>query len=150
MFETIPIYQAKRDFSAIVRDSSERGKVFVVGNTQRRDAPRSLVIGEAPLHSILNAFSCHPQWEEDEKQGLFTAYIPEIDMWGQGTTRKSAAEDALAAAREYSDLYVKDVDFYNRVGRGKHFPFLLRLWLSSTDSDAMKVLGFESLDGTGA
>lgn len=72
------------------------------------------------MNAMLDSHAFHPQWEEDTEQRLWTVYVPEIDVWGQGPSREDAAGDLVGAALDYADVYRHDTDFYAKVGKAGH------------------------------
>ncbi len=138
---TLSVYEAKREFSSLVRESSELGKVYLVANAQRKHAPRTVILGASTLKTMLERYDFHPQWEEDAGQRLWTVYVPEIDVWGQGPSQEEAAEDLVSAVLDYVGVYRRDVDFYARVGKAGHFPFVLRLLLAEDREQVRSILG---------
>lgn len=134
----IGVSQAKQEFARLVRESSERYRVFTVRDAQRRDAKAALIIGEELMDLILSEFTCSPSWEEDPEQRLWTVSLPEIEVWGQGATREEAADDLVDAAIECAEVYMDDVPFYLKVGRERHLPYLLRIYRAGTDRAAIR------------
>lgn len=115
---------------------------YRIQNAQRHEAAASLIIGEEAVSLILARYTFTPQWEEDQEQGLWSVYVPEIDAWGQGETQDRSAEDLVTAVLDYMDVYLEDVPFQIKVGRGEHLPYLLRIYLASEDRQAVRqVLG---------
>lgn len=138
----LAVSEAKKDFSRIMRESSEHLRFFKIQNVQRHAASASLLIGEEAVDLILARYTFTLQWEEDQEQGLWSIYVPEIDVWGQGETKDQAAEDLLTAVLDYLDVYLEDVPFHLKVGRREHLPYLLRVYLASEDRQAVRrVLG---------
>lgn len=134
----LAISEAKRDFSRLVRESSEELRIFRIQNLQRHRATASLLIGETAMDLILAGYDFTPQWEEDAEQNLWTVYVPEIDVWGQGATRDDAAEDLVTAVLDYVDLYFEDVPFQIKVNRGAQLPHLLRISRAGEDRQAVR------------
>lgn len=138
----LPVSEAKRDLSRIVREASEHWRVFTIQNAQRRDAAACVVMGEEAMAMILDRFTFTLEWEEDREQGLWSVYVPEIDAWGQGESRESAAQDLARATQDYADIYLDDVPFYVKVGRGDHLPYILRINRTHGDhAEVRRVLG---------
>lgn len=129
---------AKKEFSRLVRESSEQMRVFTVQNAQRHGAKAAVIISEETMDLILQRFTFIPQWEEDREQGLWSVYVPEIDVWGQGETREQAAEDLVSAAIDYADVYMDDVRFHIKVGRQDHLPYILRIYRTGGDRQAVR------------
>lgn len=101
-----------------------------------------MIIGEEAMQLILSRFTFTSQWEEDRDQGLWSVHVPEIDVWGQGETREQAAEDLVTAAIDYADVYMDDVPFQIKVGRGEHLSYVLRIHQEGGDRQAIRrVLG---------
>ncbi len=140
----LAVSEAKRDFSRIVRESSEQLRVFTVQNAQRHGAASSLVIGGTAMELVLSHFTFTPQWEEDADSGLWTVYLPEIDVWGQGETRLQAAEDLIDAALDFMRVFLDDIPFQIKIGRGHYLPYLLRLYQAGDDRQAIRgILGVQ-------
>ena len=135
---TLNVNTAKSQFTELVRGSSEAFKVYRVKNGLRRNAPGSLILGEDALRMLLAQFQIHPQWEEDGEQGLWTVYAPELDVYGQGSTREEAAADLMEAAQEYAELYLEDPQFNFKVGRKDHFPFVILVALAAGNPDQVR------------
>lgn len=142
MTSVIGVAEAKRELPQLIREAGEQQRLFTLGNAQRRNAPRVVLMGEQILEALLEAPACTPEWEEDTEHGLWSVYVPELDLFGQGNTRDEAASDLFAATQEYADLYLEDLRFYFKVNRQHHLPFLLAFTLARGDRDkAMRVLG---------
>lgn len=140
MPEVLAVAEAKKHFPAIIRESSEALKVFRVGNAQRRDAPRAVILGEEAIRTLLGDLKFTPEWEEDKEQGLWSAVVPELDIFGQGATREEARDQLLAAARDYANVYLEDVPFYFKVGRRGHFPYVLAVSLVADQPEKLASL----------
>jgi hypothetical protein len=138
---TLSVHEAKREFSSLVRESAELGQVFLVANAQRKHAPRTVILGASVMKAMLESYAFHPQWEEDTQQRLWTVYVPEIDVWGQGPSQEDAAKDLVDAALDYADVYRHDVGFYAKVGKAGHFPYVLRLLLAEDTEQVRSILG---------
>lgn len=130
--------EAKKHFSELIRESSEALKCFRVGNALRRDAPRSLILGELAVQALLDGLQCHPQWEKDKKQGLWTVVVPELDVFGQGETKEAAVRELLEAAVEMAAVYTQDVAFYFKVDRRHQYPYVMAVLLSADDPDRLR------------
>ncbi len=141
MTDSYSIYEAKTNLSMIVRDSAEKGKVFTISNAQRKRAPRAVVLGEEILRLLLEGYVCTPEWEEDSRNGMWTVYIPEIDDWGQGSTKEEAVLDLLEGVKELADTYLSELPFYLRGGRTRELPYLLKIALAEDLSGVRRVLG---------
>lgn len=141
MPDSYSIYDAKSNFSMIVRDSAEHSKVFLVSNAQRKAAPRAVVLGEDMMRVLLDHFVCHPEWEEDPEMHVWTVFVPEIDEWGEGPTKEAAVADLVDSAAELADMYLADTDFYFRHGRSQEFAYMLRIALAKEADEIRKVLG---------
>lgn len=138
MRDVLPVAEAKKNFTALIRESSEALKVFRVANAQRRQSPRSLILGEAAMEVLLERLTCSPRWEEDPAQRLWSVHVPELDVFGQGATRDEAADDLIEAAVEYSEVYLEDVPFYFKAGRKDHYPYVLAVLLAAGDRDKLR------------
>lgn len=132
--------KAKERLPQLIRESSEAQKFFRVGNANRHNAPRSWIIGEESMETLLSFVRFTPQWEEDPGQGLWTVYVPELDIWGQGETQEMAAEDLLETVEEYAVLYLEDVPFYRKAGRKEHLPYVLTMALAAGNNPKMRKL----------
>ena len=83
-----------------------------------------------------------PQWEHDSEHGLWSVYVPQLDVFGQGATRDEAAEDLLETVREYVEFYLQDPLFYFKAGRRDHFPYVLAVALAADDPKQLRqILG---------
>ncbi len=125
----LPIAEAKKNFSAIVREASEGLRCFRIGNAQRHDAPRAVVLGESAVETLLECLECHPAWEHDEEQGLWSVAVPELGVFGQGVTKDSAVADLLKAAVDSAAAYLEDPVFFAKVARRQEYPFVLAVFL---------------------
>ncbi len=141
MPDSYSVYEAKTNLSMIVRDSAEHGKVFTVANAQRKSAPRAVVLGEAAVRALLDAYVCHPEWEEDAEKHLWTVWVREIDDWGEGPTKEAAARNLVASAKELAEIYLAEIQMYLQHGRSAEFPYMLKIGLSQDDDEVRKVLG---------
>lgn len=142
MTGVISVSEAKKELPQLIREAGEQLKLFTLANVQRRDAPRVVLLGERTLQTLVEHLSCTPEWEEDGEHGLWSVYVPELDVFGQGKTREEAVNSLIEAAQEYADLYLEDAPFYLKVNREHHYPFVIALALARGDrGKATKVLG---------
>lgn len=141
MPDSYSIYEAKTNFSMIIRDSAEHGKVFMVGNAQREASPRAVVLGENVLRLLLDRFTCHPEWEEDVEKGMWTVSVSEAGAWGEGNSKSEAEQDLLENAKALSEGYLEEADLYLKFGRAAVLPLMLRIALARDDGELREVLG---------
>lgn len=141
MPDSYSIYEAKTNFSMIVRDSAEHGKVFMVGNAQRESSPRAVVLGENLLRLLLDRFICHPEWEEDVEKGMWTVSVPEAGAYGEGGSKGEAVQDLLENAKALSEGYLEEADLYLKFGRAEALPLMLKIALARDDAELQRTLG---------
>lgn len=141
MPDSYSIYEAKTNFSMIVRDSAEHGKVFMVGNAQREASPRAVILGENLLRLLLDRFICHPEWEEDAEKGMWTVSVSEAGAWGEGNSKSEAVQDLLENAKALSEGYLEEADLYLRFGRTEFLPMMLKIALARDEAGLQRTLG---------
>ncbi len=141
MPDSFSIYDAKTNFSMIIRDSAERGKVFVVGNAQAKASQKSIIMGEAAVRLLLDNLTCSPAWEEDPELSRWTVYVSEIDAWGEGDTKEDATSDLVQNAKALSEAYLEESALYFKFGRTEVFPYMLKVGLARDDLEVQRVLG---------
>lgn len=138
----LPVSEAKRHFTQLHRDASERLQVFIVADGRRKDAKWSVTLGAEALDALMDDVKFSHEWVEDTENGAWTVIIPELDIYGQGDTQEQAIEDAIEAAKEYAQVYAEDATLYFRVGRRHHYRYVLRILLAlSRGEDLRAVLG---------
>ena len=138
--EVLAIADAKRNFSSIVRESSEALKLYMVGNALRREAPRSVILGEQALQVLLRGVQGHAVWEEDTEHHLWSVEVSEFHVFAQGETKEEAIQDLLLAAVEMAEDYVQDMALYFKMGWQDHFPYALAVVLSAGDPERLRQL----------
>ncbi len=138
--EVLAIADAKKNFSSIVRESSEALKLYMVGNALRREAPRSVILGEQALRVLLRGVQGHPVWEEDAEHHLWSVEVPEFEAVGQGETKEEAVKDLLWAVVELAEDYIEDIAFYFKIGWQDKLPFALAAFLAADDPERLRRL----------
>lgn len=83
-----------------------------------------------------------PEIEFDEEIGIHTVSLPEIDLYGDGTTLEAAINNLLDSVLEFLAIYVEKLDMFSKVESDQKQLFLLKLLRCHGDRDAIKkVLG---------
>lgn len=120
----------------ILEESNQKLRLFAIG--ARDSSLQSWVLGKRLAEIIFKSYSCEVEWEWEEVFGLWLLYVPELDLWGTGGTKKEAVEDLIAAAEDYREVYLQCISFYLSAGREKHLPYVLRLVLAGSDREKIK------------
>lgn len=130
MPEVLAIADAKKNFSTLIRESSESFKCFRVGNALRNDAPKSFIIGEEAIRELVADLHCNPRWEQDTENNLWSVEVPELDIFAQGSTREEAINELLETALDFALVYQHDPAFYFKMGRRRQYPYVLAVLLA--------------------
>lgn len=138
--EVLAVAEAKKNFSSIVRESSEAMKLYMVGNALRREAPRSVILGEEALQVLLQGVQGHPVWEEDAEKHLWSVEVPEFDAVGQGETKEEAVQDLLEAAVDLAEDYIENMALFFKVGWQARFPYALAIFLAANNPARLRKL----------
>ncbi len=128
--------EARKHLSDIVNESNNKLRLFFIKDEE--NSTRSWVMGDKFMELLFDGFSCQVEWEKENKLGFWTAYVPELDLWGKGDTWEEAAEDLVSAALDYMDVFLNNIPFYLKAGRKKHLPYVFRLLQIQGNQDKMK------------
>jgi len=132
----LPLSEAKELLAEILRKSNEQLRLFVI---QEEGYPlQSWVVGEKLVEIMLEEFSCGVEWEQEKDIGIWTVYVPELDIWGTGNTKDEAAEDLVSAVQDYMEVFLESIPFYLGAGRKKHLPYIFRLLLAKGNRKKIK------------
>lgn len=128
--------EARKHLADIVSDSNKKLRLFFIKDEE--NSLRSWVMGEKFVELLFDSFTCQVEWEKESKLGFWTAYVPELDLWGKGDTWEEAAEDLVSAALDYMEVFLNNIPFYLNAGRKKHLPYIFRLLMLQGNRDKMR------------
>jgi hypothetical protein len=130
--------EAKEHLGEVIEDSNSKLRLFFIKDEET--SQRSWVIGERLVKALFAGFSCSAELEKEHCLGFWTAYVPELDLWGRGDTREEAEEDLLSAALDYVEVFLENLPFYIGAGRKKHLPYICNLLLVMDSKNKMRKL----------
>ena len=114
-----------------IRRAALEGHEVIITNTKKRINNESVsVIASSLLDSLIER-SCKfsPSWIKEDGDENYTLYVPEVDVFGVGSTKEAAVESLITTIQEYATLYFGDLRFYlsPTVNRESHFGYLRRV-----------------------
>lgn len=128
MSHSVSATAARRQWSAFFsRAIHDRWPVLI----ERRRGERGLLIGSDELELVLSSYEFHAEalFEAD----AVSIWLPELALYGRGSTFDDAQGDLVEEVREYVDEYMEDAGLYLRApNRVDHFPYVLRAFLADS------------------
>lgn len=128
MSHAISATDARRQWSSFFsRAVNDRWPVLI----ERGRDERGLLIGSDELELVLRSYEFHPE-------ALFQAdgvsiWLPELALYGRGSSFDDAQSDLVEEVREYVDEYMGDAGLYLRApNRADHFPHVLRAFVADS------------------
>lgn|GEM_PF-1717827 len=134
--QLLALGEAAKDLAEVIKESNKMLRFFLIKDEQSE--LQSWVLGERMAEMLLQDFSCRVEWEKEHKFGIWMVYVPELDVWGKGDTEEEAAEDLVSAAVDYMEVFLKCIPFYFGIGRKKHLPYIVRLFLVRGNRDKIR------------
>lgn len=128
--------EAKKHLADVIKESNKKLRLFFIKDEET--SLRSWVLGEGLAEKLFENFSCRVELEKEPKLGFWTAYVPELDLWGRGDTKEEAADDLLAAALDYMEVFLENIPFYIGAGRKNHLPYVFRLLTTGGNKEKLK------------
>lgn len=87
---------------------------------------------------LMGFLKFNPIIESGEEQGGYTIALNEIDMYGEGDTIDAAKENLIDSILEYIDIYVEQIDVFNKVERMEKQVYMLKLIRCDGDRDKIR------------
>lgn len=136
MSHSISATDARRQWSSFFsRAVHDRWPVLI----ERGRGERGLLIGSDELELVLSHYEFHPEvvFEED----AVSIWLPELALYGRGSSFDDAQSDLFEEVREYVDEYMADAGLYLRApNRAGHFPYVLRAFVADPTDGLQDVL----------
>jgi hypothetical protein len=136
MAHSVSATDARRQWSSFFsRAVHDRWPVLI----ERGRGERGLLIGSDELELVLSAYEFHPEalFEAD----AVSIWLPELALYGRGSSFDDAQSDLVEEVREYVDEYMGDAGLYLRApNRADHFPFVLRAFVADSAGSLSDVL----------
>jgi len=128
--------EAKKHLADVIKESNKKMRLFFIKDEE--NSLRSWIMGEQLMEMLFDGVSCCPEWEKEHQLGIWTVYVPELDVWGKGETEEEAAEDLVSAAFDYMEVFLGNVPFFLSAGRKKHLPYIFSVMLMHGNRDKMR------------
>ena len=136
--------EAKKHLDYILNESNKKLRPFFIKDEE--NAFHSWVIGNELMEKLFENLSCRTEIEEETGMGFWTAYIPELDVWGRGNTMDEAVEDLVLAAQDYMEVFLDNIPFYLGAGRKEHLPYIFRIFFTRGNREKLReFLGVQSV-----
>lgn len=87
---------------------------------------------------LMGFLKFNPVIESGEEIGGFTISSNEIDMYGEGDTVEAAKENLIDSILEYIDIYLDQIDLFNKVESIEKQVYMLKLIRCDGDRSKIK------------
>lgn len=92
---------------------------------ERGGVDRAVLMGANELDLLLRDWEFHPAVHFEE--AVVSIWLPELALYGRGSSFEEAHDDLVHEVRDYVDEYVGDAPLYLRApNRADHFPYVMR------------------------
>jgi antitoxin YefM len=135
MPRSVSITEARRTIGPLFSDVvGERRPALI----ERRNQA-GLLVGEDDAVDLLSPYEFHTEVLLEGAAVSF--WVPELALYGRGSSYEEAAADLVDEVREYIDEYWAEIDRYRQApNRADHFPYLFRAHLADRHGRLLDVL----------
>lgn len=136
--------EAKKQLDYVINESNKKLRPFYIKDEE--NALHSWVIGNELMEKLFEGLHCRTEIENEVKMGFWTAYVPELDVWGRGSTLEEAVDDLVQAVQDYVEVFLANIPFYLGAGRKEHLPYIFRFFFARGNREEIRdILGVRSL-----
>ncbi len=138
MIATIPLSEARSNFSALYDTAVEAGRPVRI---HRRGDADAVLMARDQLRDLVGAYVSHVHIIPEAEAGGYTLWIDELNIGAYGDTPPAARDALLAAVRGYVRDYLERYTFYRHFrDKAAHYPYVVRLSLAEDDADLKQML----------
>ncbi|MEN6314794.1 MAG: hypothetical protein ABFD25_11150 [Clostridiaceae bacterium] len=135
------ISDTKQHLPSIIREAASGYEVITRNYKSSNEGSVSIISTDIFEEILDENYKYHPLIEEDKELGGFTISLNELLIHGEGKTLRDAMKDLAENVLDYTDDYLKRVDFYRQIeNRKSHYPYLRRLAKCAGIREIMEVI----------
>lgn len=135
------ISDTKQHLPSIIREAASGYEVITRNYKSSNEGSVSIISTDIFEEILDENYKFHPLIEEDKELGGFTISLNELLIHGEGKTLRDAMKDLAENVLDYTDDYLKRVDFYRQIeNRKSHYPYLRRLAKCASIQEIMEVI----------
>lgn len=141
------IRDTKRFYTEI-NTKAQAGQEIITYDGSRGSVPEVSHIKTELLDWVFSRFPFHKTWSFDEDLGIWTVSLDDLNLYGEGRSKKDAIEDLIDSTLEYLQIYYANPEwFLNHEETASHFVYLRRIARCEGDREAIKdLLGLKDAD----
>ena len=135
MPRSVSITEARRTIGLLFSDVVVKRRPCLI----ERQNQAGLLVGEDDALDLLAPYEFHTEVLFED--GAVSFWVPELALYGRGSSYEEAAADLVDEVRAYSDEYWAEIDRYRQApNRAHHFPYLVRARLADRRGQLLEVL----------
>jgi hypothetical protein len=131
----ITVSDAKTGFLEFARKAA-MGIEIVAKN--RNTSEQVSILGTPLVSAMLDTMRFTIDETQDHELGTLTIAINELPVYGEGKTRDEAIDDLIYAILEYEEIYLGQIDIYNKVDTPLQQAYMLKLLRCGQNREAIK------------
>ena len=135
MPRSVSITEARRTIGQLFSDVVVKRRPAMI----ERQSQAGLLVGEDDAFDLLAPYEFHTEVLFEE--GAVSFWVPELALYGRGSSYDEAAADLVDEVRAYIDEYWAEIDrFRHAPNRAGHFPYLCRAHLADRRGQLLDIL----------
>ena len=135
MPRSVSITEARRTIGQLFSDVVVKRRPALI----ERQNQVGLLVGEDDAADLLAPYDFHT--EVLFEAGAVSFWVPELALYGRGSSYEEAAADLVDEVRAYIDEYWAEIDRYRHApNRSGHFPYLVRAHLADRRGQLLDLL----------
>ena len=135
MPRSVSITEARRTIGQLFSDVVVRRRPVLI----ERHGHAGLLVGEDDAVDLLAPYEFHT--EALFEAGAVSLWVPELALYGRGSSYDEATADLVDEVRAYIDEYWVEIERYRHApNRAGHFPYLCRAYLADRRGRLLDVL----------